>query len=294
MQKKKMILRIIFVVLLVVLLAGLTYIFLYTKYGFPENPPELTICEDDNINYKGLTLPVNWNGAQSSYPSAEELIYSKESTIIINEKDDVFFRLKKDFGKIEEIKLIREPLTQNIDFKKNSFELSLNAPGTYYLQIRISYPQKPIYPIRNMVIYSFKVIKNFGEIVTEPSKAPSLTALFGKIKLPEKEYNKSMLSYEYMVYSYGLDKIYISLGTGLTPLSKALRDNLITMEDIIEKCERDAEQGIITDLMYKDGGSKEYIYKDFKIIKYNTLSGNKDIYIGIPEMDIDICNKAKE
>ena len=98
--------------------------------------------------------------------------------------------------------------------------------------------------------YSFKLVVEFGEIVVEPSKTPSLTALFGKIKLPEKEYASSMLSYEYMVYSYGLDRGYINLGTGLTPLSTALRDNLITMEDIISKCDRDVEKGIIPNIMY--------------------------------------------
>lgn len=142
-----------------------------------------------------------------------------------------------------------------------------------------------------MVIYSFKLIKEFGKIEVEPSKTPSLTALFGKIKLPEKEYATSMLSYEYMVYSYGLDKVYINLGTGLTPLSMALRDNLISMEDIIEKCDRDVEKGIIPNIMYQDGGSKVYKYDDYTIVKYNTLEGNKDIYIGIPEIDIDISEK---
>lgn len=291
MLKKEKFLIILFAVLLIILLSGLSYIFSNPGYRHIKNPPDLVIYENDNVSYKGLTLPVNWNGAQSSYPSAEELIYSKENTIVINGKDDVLFHIKNLSGKIEEITLQRKPFSQSIDFKKDSFKILPQPPGTYYLQIRVSYPQKPIYPIRNMVIYSFKLIKEFGKIEVEPSKTPSLTALFGKIKLPEKEYATSMLSYEYMVYSYGLDKVYINLGTGLIPLSMALRDNLITMEDIIEKCDRDVEKGIIPDILYKDGGSRIYKYDGYTIIKYNTLEGNKDIYIGTPDIDINISEK---
>ncbi len=291
MLKRRKFLIILFAVLLITLLAGVSYIFLNPGYEHIKNPPDLVIYENENVSYKGLTLPVNWNGSQSSYPSAEERIYSKENTIVINGTDDVLFHIKNLSGKIEEITLQRKPFSQSIDFKKDSFKILPDAPGTYYLEIRVSYPQKPIYPIRNMVIYSFKVIKEFGEIVVEPSKTPSLTALFGKIKLPEKEYATSMLSYEYMVYSYGLDQVYINLGTGLTPLSMALRDNLITMEDIIEKCDRDVEKGIIPDILYKDGGSRVYKYDDYTIVKYNTLDGNKDIYIGTPDIDINISKK---
>ncbi len=291
MLKNKKFLSIFFVILIVTLLAGLLYIFLNPGYSHVKEPPDLVIYKDDDASYKGLTLPTNWNGAQSSYPVAEELIYSKESTIVINKNEEVLFHIKNLSGKIEDIRLIREPFNQSVDFKKNSFTISPKAAGTYYLQIRVSYPQKPIYPIRNMVTYSFKLVVEFGEIVVEPSKTPSLTALFGKIKLPEKEYASSMLSYEYMVYSYGLDRVYINIGTGLTPLSTALRDNLITMEDITNKCDRDVEKGIIPNIMYKDGGSKIYKYDDYTIVKYDTVEGYKDIYIGTPEIDIDISKK---
>lgn len=35
---------------------------------------------------------------------------------------------------------------------------------------------------------------------------------------------------------------------------------------------------------YDDGGSMEYHYPDFTIIKMHTLDGNRDVYIGNKEM----------
>lgn len=35
---------------------------------------------------------------------------------------------------------------------------------------------------------------------------------------------------------------------------------------------------------YKDGGSMEYHYENYSIIKIHTLDGNRDVYIGIPSM----------
>ena len=52
------------------------------------------------------------------------------------------------------------------------------------------------------------------------------------------------------------------------------------MEEIIEKASKDEKDGKITAEMYKDGGSMEYHYDNYTIIKFATLSGNGDVYIG--------------
>ena len=39
--------------------------------------------------------------------------------------------------------------------------------------------------------------------------------------------------------------------------------------------------------MYKDGGTMMYWYGTYTIIKSNSLDGNKDVYIGIPEMNLN-------
>ena len=38
--------------------------------------------------------------------------------------------------------------------------------------------------------------------------------------------------------------------------------------------------------MYLDGGSMVYEYPDYYIIKCNSIDGNRDVYIGMPNMSL--------
>lgn len=77
------------------------------------------------------------------------------------------------------------------------------------------------------------------------------------------------------------------------------------MDEILEKAERDAEKyRTIYKGAYADGGSKEYHYNDYTILKFNDMTipirnqedtlmyaYNKDLYIGNPSMNINNLNK---
>ena len=93
---------------------------------------------------------------------------------------------------------------------------------------------------------------------------------------------------DYNVYSFE-GNIAINLNSDnaeLTENSISLRDALlqdkITMEEIIEKANKDFPNII----SYDDGGSKEYHYPTYTIIKLNKLMGNRDVYIGSKDMTI--------
>jgi len=109
---------------------------------------------------------------------------------------------------------------------------------------------------------------------------------------------------EYNLYYYGFAEINIILGENdVMPLKEALLSGKITLEEIIEKANKDIakteeqyskfeEHQSVPQIypyadIYKDGGSKMYYYEKYNILKCNTLDGNKDIYIGIPEMKIN-------
>ena len=81
-----------------------------------------------------------------------------------------------------------------------------------------------------------------------------------------------------------------STSTELTENSISLRDallqNKITIEEIMEKADKDIPNA----LSYDDGGSREYHYDNFTIIKLNRLDGNKDIYIGKPNLRLRDIN----
>ena len=54
---------------------------------------------------------------------------------------------------------------------------------------------------------------------------------------------------------------------------------------------KDVADGVIEEIFYKDGGSQVYKYPDYTIVKYHTLDGNDDMYIGTPDIGIDVANK---
>ena len=59
------------------------------------------------------------------------------------------------------------------------------------------------------------------------------------------------------------------------------------MDEIIAKANKDLNENIITGDMYKDGGSMEYHYENYTIIKCHTVDGNRDVYIGTKDMTIN-------
>ena len=55
------------------------------------------------------------------------------------------------------------------------------------------------------------------------------------------------------------------------------------MEEIITKANKDIPNAVL----YDDGGSMEYHYDNYTIIKCNTLDGNRDVYIGDKTMTLN-------
>jgi len=67
-------------------------------------------------------------------------------------------------------------------------------------------------------------------------------------------------------------------------LKDALLNNKITMEEIIAKANIDLKNKKITGDKMFDGGSAEYYYEDYTILKCHKVDGNRDVYIGVPYM----------
>lgn len=88
----------------------------------------------------------------------------------------------------------------------------------------------------------------------------------------------------YDLYYYGLEQVNVNVDNEILTLEEALKSGKITLEKIISNANRDLDSGKIKGDMYKDGGSMIYKYDTFTIIKLNRTDGNKDMYIGTPEM----------
>ena len=91
--------------------------------------------------------------------------------------------------------------------------------------------------------------------------------------------------YDYDVYGYD-GSVNIRIDGKDYSLKDALLENKITMEEIIAKANQDEKAGKIKADMYKDGGSMEYHYENYTIIKCHTLDGNRDVYIGTKDLKL--------
>lgn len=91
--------------------------------------------------------------------------------------------------------------------------------------------------------------------------------------------------YDYTIYAYD-GSVDIRIDGKDYSLKEALIENKITMEEIIAKANQDEKDGKIKAEMYKDGGSMEYHYENYTIIKCHTISGNRDVYIGTKDLKL--------
>ena len=92
--------------------------------------------------------------------------------------------------------------------------------------------------------------------------------------------------YNYNIYSYK-GTVNIIINGEKMSLRDALINNKITIDKILEKADKETKESTIFGDYYADGGSRVYLYNDYSILKLNKLDGNKDLYIGVPSMNIN-------
>ena len=119
------------------------------------------------------------------------------------------------------------------------------------------------------------------EISITPSGKKERTEI---LRVNEKSGNETK---SYSLYYYGLSDVSITIDGQTLPLAQALQEGKLTPQDILQKGWQDVENKEIWGDSYRDGGSVCFIYKDFTIIKFHTLDGLRDFYIGIPEMELN-------
>ena len=90
---------------------------------------------------------------------------------------------------------------------------------------------------------------------------------------------------DFDIYTVGGDVSFTFETDMVYEFKTALENKVVTVDDILEQAQIDSKYGICEDGMYSDGGTMEYLYNDYTIIKYNTLDGNEDFVIG-PKGDI--------
>ncbi len=90
----------------------------------------------------------------------------------------------------------------------------------------------------------------------------------------------------YHAYLYCLDKAYITLDGKDIYIGDALNSGKMDADILLKKAEEDLKAGKIANDIIKDGGTKIYLYKNYTIIKRNTIDGNRDLIIGPAKMSV--------
>ena len=97
---------------------------------------------------------------------------------------------------------------------------------------------------------------------------------------------------DFGVYTIAGDVSITIEGDMVYSLEDALSQSVITVQDILEQAKADKKYGFCEEAYYSDGGSIEYRYSTYTILKYNTLDSNKDLEIGMPGTIINQVNAS--
>lgn len=104
--------------------------------------------------------------------------------------------------------------------------------------------------------------------------------------------NNQFDNLDFGVYTIAGDVSITIEGDMVYSLKEALNCKAITVQDILEQAKQDEKYGFCEKAYYSDGGSIEYLYSDYTILKYNTLDGNKDLVIGMQGAIINQVNRS--
>ena len=103
---------------------------------------------------------------------------------------------------------------------------------------------------------------------------------------------KKIIDVTYSVYFYDIEDVEFEYKGNIFDFKVALMNKQLLIDKVIEQAEDDAKSGKNKKEIYMDGGSIKYKYDKFSIIKYNSLDGNRDIYVGKPNMDINVLDQG--
>lgn len=212
----------------------------------------------DNVKYEKQDVDINSeNNEQSSFFG--KVIEANEKRIIVEPNEN------------EEIRKSGDKVYVGLgEYTDALYTVGTNVKITYKGAVMTTYPlQVEITKIEVKSADDFEIV--FSN--KKPTDSYKVYTILSKTETDK---------YDYTIYGYdGIVNIKVEGKNYL--LKDALLQNKITMDEIIEKANKDFPNAV----SYDDGGSIEYHYEDYTIIKCHTLDGNRDVYIGTKEMTLN-------
>ncbi len=176
--------------------------------------------------------------------------------------------------------------------RKSADKIKINY-GTDHIDYLYGIGRKVVIYYTGYIMESYPAQINTDKISTDGYEEFKIEVkLSDKIETKKILNNKDLSSdkQDYNLYFYGLDEVNVTVNNKTMPLEDALKSGKITIQGIIQKANKDEKDGKIKAGMYKEGGSMEYHYENYTIIKCHSTSGNRDVYIGIPSMKLNDLN----
>lgn len=185
--------------------------------------------------------------------------------------------------------MIVEPNEDEIE-RKSADKIKINY-GTDHIDYLYGIGRKVVIYYTGYIMESYPAQINTDKISTDGYEDFKIEVkLSNKIKAKKILNNKDLSSdkQDYNLYFYGLDEVNVTVDNKTMSLEDSLKSGKMTTDGIIQKANKDEKDGkIIKAEIYKDGGSTEYHYENYSIIKVHKLDGNRDVYIGVPNMKLD-------
>ena len=187
--------------------------------------------------------------------------------------------------------MIVEPNEDEIE-RKSSDKIVVNY-GTDHIDYLYGVGRKVLINYDGYIMETYPAQINSNNILTEGyEEFEVIVKKSKKVSKAKILNNQDLYKYnsDYNLYYYGLEEVNVSIDNKIVTLESALRSGKITLDGIIAKANRDLESNIIVGDTYNDGGTRIYTYDNYTIIKFHTLDGIQDVYIGTNEMNYNVKN----
>lgn len=276
---------------------------IYLKKNFPKMQLEYESIEwnqsfgDYIIKYKGDNelysfcigpkyFPINVG--QGIFELEEE--YRQKYADTVNEQNQTSTTAKDDNSFVGTVLeetttyMIVEPNEDEIE-RKIADKIKINYENTENRDYLYGVGRKVIISYTGSIKETYPPQIDTDDILTDGYEEFELTVKTAESKnitkiLNNKELYKNNADYD--LYYYGIDEVKITINNKTMLLEEALRSGKMTIDGLIIKANKDFPNTEV----YKDGGSMEYHYGNYTIIKLHKLDGNRDVYIGKPNLTL--------
>ena len=94
-----------------------------------------------------------------------------------------------------------------------------------------------------------------------------------------KKITKEAWGLDYDVYYVGIDSASVTIDGKTMDLITAVDTGMLTFEQLLADAAQQAENGLIKEILYKDGGTKAYCFDGYTVRKYHTIAGDRSLRI---------------